>query len=186
MPGIAGMQSRLATTWLSRHNAILSIPISLPPHSFKTIPQDNDWPSDSINSVAPAVLSKMKHRLPRACVALLPTLMQSKKYTVIEAKLGTFVTRDSFWGRNFHESLFQRSFLSQRAQLFHLNNFALARFSHIFHFAQTNVQFDAKKRVQRKKKYRTRSRVQESGRDILFCVICFFILYLFRLLITST
>lgn len=110
----------------------------------------------------------------------MPMFMQSKKYAVIEVKLGTFVTWDSFWGRKFCELSFNLC-LFPCAQLSHLKNFALARVSRIFHFAQTDVQFSAKRSAANKKPVFIRvikSRENYFVYALVFCIhYIFFILH---------
>lgn len=116
----------------------------------------------------PAPRSRTRHTL--------FTPMQSKKYTVI-VELGTFVTRDSFWGRKFRELSFNVC-LSLCAQPSRLKNFALARFSLYFSLCADKRTIRCCKRAERRKS-RVRPSDQESRKYIMFCM-CFFLLSNYR------
>jgi len=91
--------------------------------------------------------------------------------------LGHSLLRILFEEASFHELSFNiRLFLC--AQLSHLKNFALARFSRIFHFARTNVQFGDKKRYNGENAEFVRARVGK-----IYYVLCMRFSYLAIILI---
>lgn len=90
MPGIAGMQSRVGDD-MTESTQRDPIDFQVPVHSFKTI--------SKIMIDRPIVSAQFAASLPRDGTLAGPLFArvstQSKKYAVIEVKLGTFVTRDS-------------------------------------------------------------------------------------------